>query len=58
MTEFKRVEFDCSVLFNCCSCGSGTCGCCYCYDCNACDSCQDYEGDDINPDCENLAYNN
>lgn len=48
---------DCSVLFNCCSCGGNDCGCAYCFDCNACASCKEYEKDDINQKCENVNYN-
>ena len=36
-------KYDCSTLFNCCSCGGNGCGCAYCYDCHVCENC--YEND-------------
>jgi len=51
------MALDCSDLFNCCDCGGNDCGCSYCSSCNICESCEDYDGDDINPDCENKEWN-
>lgn len=46
-------EHDCSDLYNCCHCGGNNCGCAYCYACKACDSCLEYDGEGVNPNCEN-----
>lgn len=32
-------DYNCSNLFNCCSCGGNGCGCAYCFDCHACENC-------------------
>ena len=42
--------WNCSALYDCCSCGDNNCGCGYCFDCNACDNCKA----DNDAECENI----